>query len=265
VPFALSPTAPAACGAIAPGSDATVDCGNMGPNPGHICIRCAGEFVVGLAAPGSAHIGFSQLVPGAWGSFAGLPVSRLGVETLMQMGITTIRQGGTVSQSFKWKDWIPVSQPWLRPSMGHTWGDSLIGSWGLFEFIDMCMAARIKPIVTLAYDLNAADDWADLVEFMYGDNTTTWGARRIADGHPQIYDLQTMECVRSGARARARARGLASSAAQLASLAAADPRLAHPRLPASPRRARAGSATSRRTRTSWRRSRPSRRGARRPA
>ena len=206
MPFTLSPAAPAACGSIAPGSDATVDCGRMGPNPGHICVRCAGEFVVGLAAPGSAHIGFSQLVPGAWGSFAGLPVSRLGVETLQQMGITTIRQGGTVSQSFRWKDWIPVSQPWLRPSMGHTWGDSLVGSWGLFEFIDMCMAARIKPIVTLAWDLNKADDWADLIEFMYGDNTTTWGARRIADGHPQIYDLQTMECVRcrrGGGRASA--------------------------------------------------------------
>ena len=193
VPFALSPAAPAACGSIVPGSDTTVDCGNMGPNPGHICARCAGEFVVGLAAPGSAHIGFSQLVPGAWGTFAGLPVSKLGVQTLQQMGITTIRQGGTVSQSFRWKDWIPVSQPWLRPSMGHTWGDSLVGSWGPFDFIDMCMAARIKPIVTLAYDLNKADDWADLIEFMYGDNTTTWGSKRIADGHPAIYDLQTME------------------------------------------------------------------------
>jgi hypothetical protein len=193
VPFSLSPSAPAACGSIVPGSDATVDCGRMGPNPGHICVRCAGEFVVGLAAPGSAHIGFSQLVPGEWGSFAGLPVSKLGVDTLMQMGITTIRQGGTVSQSFKWKEWIPVSQPWLRASMGHQWGDSLIGSWGLFEFIDMCMAARIKPIVTLAYDLNSADDFADLIEFMYGDNTTAWGAKRIADGHPAIYDLQTIE------------------------------------------------------------------------
>ena len=193
VRFTLSPAAPAACGSIAPGSDATVDCGRMGPNPGHICIRCAGEFVVGLAAPGSAHIGFSQLVPGAWGTFAGLPVSKLGVQTLQQMGITTIRQGGTVSQSFRWKDWIPASQPWLRPSMGHTWGDSLVGSWGLFDFIDMCAAAHIKPIVTLAYDLNSADDFADLVEFMYGDNTTTWGSKRIADGHPQIYDLQTIE------------------------------------------------------------------------
>jgi hypothetical protein len=193
VPFALSPSASATCGSIIPGSDATVDCGNFGPNPGHICIRCAGEFVIGLAAPGSAHIGFSQLVPGAWGSFAKLPVSRLGVETLQQMGITTIRQGGSVSQSFRWKDWLPVSKPWLRPSMGHTWGNSLVGSWGPFEFVDMCMAAHIKPILTLAWDLNTADDWADLIEFMYGDNTTTWGRTRIADGHPQIYDLQTLE------------------------------------------------------------------------
>ena len=193
VAFSLAPGTAAPCGSIAPGSDATVDCGNMGPNPGHICIRCSGEFVVGLGAPGSAHIGFSQLVPGEWGSFNGLPVSRAAVETMQLMGVSTIRQGGTVSQSFKWKEWIPVSQPWLRPSMGHTWGDSLVGSWGLFEFIDMCNAAAIKPIVTLAYDLNSADDFADLVEFMFGDNTTAWGQKRIADGHPAIYDLQTIE------------------------------------------------------------------------
>ena len=190
--FALSPGTAAPCGSIVPGSDATVDCGRMGPNPGHICIRCSGEFVVGLAAPGSAHIGFSQLTPGAWGTAPG-PALKSAIDVFQLMGISTIRQGGTVSQSFRWKDWLPVSQPWLRPSMGHQWGDSLVGSWGPFEFIEMAQSAGIKPILTLAYDLNKADDWADLIEFCFGDNTTTWGSKRIADGHPAIYDLQTME------------------------------------------------------------------------
>jgi len=110
-----------------------------------------------------------------------------------EMGITMIRQGGTVSQSFKWKEWIPVSQPWLRPSMTHVWGRSLVGSWGPFEFFDMCNAADIVPVITLAYDTNNAEDWADLVEYLYGDNTTTWGSKRIADNHPAPYVVQTFE------------------------------------------------------------------------
>ena len=180
VPFTFTPSADAECVGIAPGSDSTIDCGGMAGNPGcvvartltaaalrsraryspqqprpcapltatlspllsatrHICVRCAGEFVIGLAQPGSAHIGFVELSPGAWGTFAGLPVAARAIATMQEMGISAIRQGGTVSQSFTWKDWRGV--PWLRKSMGHVWGQSLVGSWGLFEFIDMCNAA----------------------------------------------------------------------------------------------------------------------------
>jgi hypothetical protein len=199
VDFSLTPAAGAGCATIAPGSDPSIDCGNMGPNPGHACVRCGGMFVVGLAAPGAAHIGYSSVFPGDWGRFAGLPVLKSAIDAMKQMGIKVIRQGGTVSQSFAWKEWR--GPPWLRASMGHTWGDSLVGNWGLFEFIDMCNAADIKPVVTLAYDTNKAADWADLIEYMYGNETTTWGAQRAADGHPAPYFLDTMElgkCVARG-------------------------------------------------------------------
>lgn len=83
------------------------------------------------------------------------------------MGTKVIRQGGTVSQSFRWKDWRGV--PWQRASMQaspryggardvksccslpllslqHVWGDSLVSGWGLFEFIDMAEALDITPV-----------------------------------------------------------------------------------------------------------------------
>ena len=34
---------------------------------GHICIRCGGEFVVGLETPGTVNIDYVFLQPGAWG------------------------------------------------------------------------------------------------------------------------------------------------------------------------------------------------------
>lgn len=54
--------------------------------------------------------------------------------------------------------------------------------------------------MTLAYDLNTVDDWADLVEYAWGDATTTWGSVRIVnDSHPapykcSIFELGTAEC-----------------------------------------------------------------------
>jgi hypothetical protein len=193
VPFSFTTNAPATCDSIAPKSDPTIDCGDFGENPGHICVKCAGEFIVGLNTVGSINVGFVYLSPGAWGTFASQPVSKSAIDTMQDMGIALIRQGGTVSQSFKWKDWIPVSQPWLRPSMTHQWGRSLVGSWGPFEFFDMCNAADITPVITLAYDTNNAEDWADLIEYLYGDNTTQWGSMRIADGHEAPYVVQTFE------------------------------------------------------------------------
>jgi hypothetical protein len=197
VAFSLTPAAATACQGIAPGSDASIDCGKFGANPGHVCVRCGGEVQVGLAAPGAASIGYVSLMPGQWGRAAGTSALKSSVDAMQEMGIRVIRQGGTVSQGFAWKDWRGA--PWNRSSMGHTWGDSLVGSWGLFEFIDMCNAADIKPVVTLAWDSNKAQDWADLVEYMYGDETTEWGSLRIADGHAAPYFLDTIElCVAVG-------------------------------------------------------------------
>ena len=127
VAFSLSPTAGTACVGIAPGSEPNIDCGNLGPNPGHVCVKCAGELQVGLAQPGAAHVSFVYFAPGPWGRVAGQPVLKAAADTMAAMGITVIRQGGTVSQSFRWKDWRGV--PWQRPSMGHVWGDSLVSGW----------------------------------------------------------------------------------------------------------------------------------------
>jgi hypothetical protein len=127
IDFNFTPSAGTACVGIAPGSDPAIDCGNLGPNPGHVCVKCAGELQVGLAQPGAAHVSFVYFAPGPWGRVAGQPVLKSAADTMAAMGITVIRQGGTVSQSFRWKDWRGV--PWQRPSMGHVWGDSLVSGW----------------------------------------------------------------------------------------------------------------------------------------
>lgn len=196
VNFTLTPTADAQCEGIAPGSDPAIDCGKLGPGAGHICVRCAGQFAVGLSSPGDMLIDFVWLQPGEWGRLAGLPVLKDTIDTLQAIGITAIRQGGSFTDPayYFWKNWRgPVEQ---RPSVGATWGRELISSWGPFEMIDMCDAAGFEPIITTTGQSGkccAPEDMADLVEYCWGGASTKWGALRIADGHPDPYKLRFIE------------------------------------------------------------------------
>ena len=252
VNFTLTPSAATTCVGIAPGSDPEVHCGNMGGQPGSVCVKCGGEFFVGLAGPAGAeiHVGYVYLSPGAWGTYAGLPVLQSAVDTLQQMGITMIRQGGSVAQTLAWKDWRGA--PWERRSLGHVWGGSLVSGWGPFEFLAMCEAADILPVVTLAWDLNSVQDWADLVDYLHdAGGTTEFGALRIADGHAGVYNLTVFEL------------GTFSCAPAKYLMASGLNRLCHPVAASkSPPPPPSSQATSRRTQTFSRRFWPWRRAAR---
>lgn len=167
--FTLTPSAGTSCAGIEPGSDPSIDCGQL-PSPAHICVRCGGEFVVGVVIPGgqpdsdgliapegsegqtsldrlaqaglaaaagdstsnlsasesrAVYFGLTMLQPGKWGRLPGVPALATAAATLQAMGVRSIRQGGTYSQTIAWKDWRgPLEQ---RPSMVATWGDSLMG------------------------------------------------------------------------------------------------------------------------------------------
>ena len=189
-----------ACVPIAAGSDPSIDCAKT-PNADHVCVRCGGELRVqfdvatsgGTTPPYAAlvYLGYAWLQPGAWGRVGDLPVLKSAGDAVSAMGINVLRQGGTVSQSFAWKDWR--GDPWARPAMGHVWGDSLVDPWGPFEMMALADYMGFEMILTLAYDLNKAEDWADLVEYVWGGAATTWGAQRIADGHAEPYNISIFE------------------------------------------------------------------------
>jgi hypothetical protein len=79
---------------------------------------------------------------------------------------------------------------------GQEWRASLLSGWGPFEFVDMCNALGIEPVVTTSAQDGqccAPSDMADLVEYCHGNASTTWGAIRIADGHPEPYDVKVRD------------------------------------------------------------------------
>jgi alpha-L-arabinofuranosidase len=72
--------------------------------------------------------------------------------------------------------------------------DTLISGWGPFEMMDFCDAIGIEPVFTTnAVGPEKPQDMADLVEYLYGDESTEWGKTRIADGHPKKFSTKFFE------------------------------------------------------------------------
>lgn len=212
----LVPKRGAPCVGIAVGSDPNVACTRPTDEAGHACVRCSAQFELRLASVGSVDFDYVVLQPGAWGRLNELPVKRSTADVLRAMGISAIRVGGsfasvtgwpdgggftpsstTSGQYYQWQKW--TGPPWLRPSVGAVWDAyrgnsySLIGGWGPFEVIDMANALGIEPILTTTAS-SSADELADLVEYCHGDaETTPFGRRRAADGHPARYRVHFFE------------------------------------------------------------------------
>jgi alpha-N-arabinofuranosidase len=55
-----------------------------------------------------------------------------------------------------------------------------------------CNALGIEPVITTT-DTSSVQEFADLVEYCHGDETTVQGKKRIADGHPAKYDVRYFE------------------------------------------------------------------------
>lgn len=204
--FSLTPAEGTECVGIPPGSDLTVHC-TSNPGTAHICVKCGGQFAVGVVsdtgASASAHVAYVVLQPASWGRFKGLNARKDVADTLTAMGIKAIRLGGSFCSVtkhngayYQWQRWTgPV---WDRPSIGAHWdsyrGDAynLIGGWGPFEMIDYATALGAEPIITTTMT-SSPDEFADLVEYCWGNATTPMGAQRIRDQHPEPYRLRFVE------------------------------------------------------------------------
>merc|ERR1712070_376602 len=89
------------------------------------------------------------------------------------------------AKDYRWKNFRGLR--WLRPPYTGTWYKFATGSWRIFEFLDLCEAGGIFCVVTINNE-ETPEDMADFVEYAFGDATTTWGAKRVADGqHPAPY------------------------------------------------------------------------------
>ncbi len=151
-----------------------------------------GQFVIALTQPGSVVVGYAFLEPGAWGRFDGLPVRRDVAQMLIDVGITIMRYGGSLvyAEGYRWTNMLGSRE--LRPPYNGLWYPYSTDGWGIFDFLNFCEAAGIPGIPDLNIN-ETPQDMVNFLEYANGSTNTTWGAKRMADGHPQPYNVRHIE------------------------------------------------------------------------
>lgn len=151
-----------------------------------------GRFCISLTEPGSAVLGYAFLQPGPWGRFKGLPVRLDAAEALIQQGLTILRYGGCMANApeYRWKKMIGPRD--RRPPYKGWWYPYSSNGWGIIDFINFCEAAGLECIPDFNIQ-ESPEDMADFVEYIHGGPETNWGQKRIADGHPEPYQIEYIQ------------------------------------------------------------------------
>jgi len=168
-----------------------------------LCISCSGSLTIALPAGAAGSVALDQVSlvaqSGGPGPADGLAAaSRRDVAALIGaegfggvpgMALTALRLGGSMTNAaaYLWKTFR--GPPELRPPYLGTWYSAPSSSrFGYFEFLQLCEATpSVKLCVVSMNSAESLQDVTDFVEYAYGDASTTWGAKRAADGHASPY------------------------------------------------------------------------------
>jgi alpha-L-arabinofuranosidase len=115
-------------------------------------------------------------------------------------------EGPNFENRFNWKATIgPIEQ---RPTHMSPWRYRSSDGLGLLEFLEWAEDLNMEPIVALYAGLHIdngaliltgdalkphVQDALDELEYITGATSTTWGARRAKDGHPQPFKVRYVE------------------------------------------------------------------------
>lgn len=127
------------------------------------------------------------------------------MEAVKEMKPTIIRwPGGSFSEHYDFENGIG---PQSKRKGILRWDDFDPLSFGTDEFIQFCRQINAEPniVVPIGYhnyegykpDRNGKTDWLqkalDWLEYCNGDASTNWGAKRVANGHPEPYNVKYWE------------------------------------------------------------------------
>ncbi|THV87228.1 glycoside hydrolase [Aureobasidium pullulans] len=115
------------------------------------------------------------------------------------------------SPAQRWKWWETLGPLQNRPGRVGDWNYYNTQGLGLLEYLEWTEAMNIEPVLAVyagfsldVYGQNGASyppeqmpeilqEALDELEYCMGDNSTKWGAQRIADGHPEPFKINFVE------------------------------------------------------------------------
>lgn len=170
------------------------------------------QFTITTSAPGTVWFSLVSVFPPTYKNRAN--GNRVDImELLAAMKPSFLRfpggnylEGPNFENRFNWKETIgPIEQ---RPTHMGPWRYRSSDGLGLLEFLEWAEDLNMEPIVALYAGLhidNGANiltgdalkphvqDALDELEYITGAATTTWGAHRVKDGHPQPFKVRYVE------------------------------------------------------------------------
>jgi len=178
---------------------------------GRVAPTAKARFVITLDQPGTIWFGMVSLFPPTWNSQPNGFRKDL-MQMLVDLNPKFLRfpggnyvEGDTIETRFDWKKTIgPIEE---RHGHQCPWGYRSTDGMGLLEFLEWCEDMKAEPVLAVyaGYSLKGAcvnagpelapyvQDALDEIEYVSGDTTTTWGARRAKDGHPAPFKLDYVE------------------------------------------------------------------------
>ena len=169
------------------------------------------RFVVSTGQPGTFWFNLVSLFPPTYNNRANgnrpdLMQKMAGLRpSFLRLPGGNYLEGNTIATRFEWKNTIGP----LSGRAGHmgTWSYRSSDGMGLLEFLEWCEDLNIQPVLAVyaGYSLNGThvvpgtalqpyvQDALDEIQYVTGDQTTTWGAVRAADGHPAPFPLTYVE------------------------------------------------------------------------
>ena len=99
--------------------------------------------------------------------------------------------GGNYTSGYNWKNGIG---PWKdRPCLKNkAWGGLDPNYLGIDELMRFCELTGAEPVIGVGYNKSviSEQDIVDWVEYCNGPVTSTYGAKRATNGHPEPYDVK---------------------------------------------------------------------------
>ena len=114
-------------------------------------------------------------------------------------------EGPMINDAFPWKTTLGPLES--RPGHNGSWGYRPSDGMGLLEFLEWTEDMGAEPLLAVyaGYSLSGdhvdagpllkpyVDDALDEIQYVTGDTSTYWGAKRAADGHPEPFKLNYIE------------------------------------------------------------------------